>query len=59
MVGDSLEADIAPAVALGMHAVWVDELDGGLPSGTAVTPHRTVRVISELIEGSRIATERS
>ena len=24
MVGDSLEADIAPAVALGMHAVWVD-----------------------------------
>jgi putative hydrolase of the HAD superfamily len=24
MVGDSLEADIAPAVALGLHAVWVD-----------------------------------
>jgi FMN phosphatase YigB (HAD superfamily) len=50
MVGDSLEADIAPAVALGMHAVWVDEAAAGLPAGVAVKPHRIVRVISELVE---------
>lgn len=50
MVGDSLEADIAPAVALGMHAVWVDETGDGLPANAVVTPHRVVRVISELVE---------
>jgi putative hydrolase of the HAD superfamily len=49
MVGDSLEADIAPAVALGMHAVWVDETGGGLPAGAAAAPHRIVRAIDELI----------
>jgi putative hydrolase of the HAD superfamily len=48
MVGDSLEADIAPAVALGMHAVWVDELGDGLPEGAATQPHRIVRAITEL-----------
>lgn len=49
MVGDSLEADIAPAVALGMHAVWVDEAGAGFPSNAAATPHRVVRAISELV----------
>jgi putative hydrolase of the HAD superfamily len=49
MVGNSLEADIAPAVALGMHAVWVDELGDGLPEGAPARPHRVVRSISELL----------
>jgi putative hydrolase of the HAD superfamily len=49
MVGDSLEADIAPAVALGMHAVWVDELGDGVPDVAVVRPHRIVRAISELL----------
>jgi putative hydrolase of the HAD superfamily len=49
MVGDSLEADIAPAVALGMHAVWVDELGDGVPDAAAVRPHRIVRAIRELL----------
>ncbi len=49
MVGDSLEADIAPAIALGMHAVWVDEIGDGLPEGAAVQPHRIVRAIRELL----------
>jgi putative hydrolase of the HAD superfamily len=49
MVGDSLEADIAPAVALGMHGIWVDEFGQGLPDGAAARPHRIVRAITELV----------
>ncbi len=49
MVGDSLEADIAPALGLGLHTVWVDEAGDGLPSDTPVEPHRIVRAITELI----------
>ena len=48
MVGDNLEADIAPAVALGMHAVWVDEEGMGVPATAPVRPHRVVRGIREL-----------
>jgi putative hydrolase of the HAD superfamily len=48
MIGDSLEADIAPALALGMHAVWVDTDGAGLPANAAAQPHRIVRAISEL-----------
>ncbi len=48
MVGDSLEADIAPAVALGMHAVWVDSERSGLPSAPPAQPHRIVQAIREL-----------
>jgi|CXWL01.1.fsa_nt_gi putative hydrolase of the HAD superfamily len=50
MVGDSLEADIAPAVALGMHAVWVDETGAGLPTSAVVAPDRIVQGISELLD---------
>jgi putative hydrolase of the HAD superfamily len=49
MVGDSLEADIAPALALGMHAVWVDVEGTGLPQGAPVRPHRIVQAITELV----------
>ena len=49
MVGDSLEADIAPAVALGLHSVWVDEARDGLPDDAPVQPHRIVKLISELV----------
>jgi putative hydrolase of the HAD superfamily len=49
MVGDDLDADIAPALALGMHAVWVDAEGAGLPGESAVRPHRTVRAIAELL----------
>ena len=47
MVGDSLEADIAPALTLGMHAVWVNADGRELPSG--VQPNRIVRAIRELV----------
>ena len=49
MVGDSLEADIAPALALGMHAVWVDVEGEGLPEDAPVRPQRVVRGIHELL----------
>ena len=49
MVGDSLEVDIAPALSLGMHAVWVDGAGLGLPEGAPVRPHRVVQAISELV----------
>ena len=49
MVGDNLEVDIAPAVALGMHAVWVDEAGAGVPDGAPARPHRVVRAIRELV----------
>ncbi len=48
MVGDSLAADIAPAVQLGLHAVWVDETGDGLPADAPVEPHRIIRAITEL-----------
>jgi putative hydrolase of the HAD superfamily len=49
MVGDNLEADIAPAVALGMHAVWIDEAGIGVPSDFAAPPHRTIGHVRELL----------
>jgi len=54
MVGDSLEADIAPAVELGLHAVWVDpSTDAPVETlrgwGGGVRPHRIVRRIAELL----------
>lgn len=49
MIGDSLEADIAPAVSLGLHAVWVDAEGRGLPAEAGVRPHRIIRAIRELL----------
>jgi putative hydrolase of the HAD superfamily len=49
MIGDSLDVDIAPAVALGMHAVWVDAAGEGLPQDAPARPHRIVRTIRELL----------
>ena len=49
MVGDDLDADILPAVALGLHAVWVDEAGAGLPDDAPARPDRIIRLISELL----------
>jgi putative hydrolase of the HAD superfamily len=51
MVGDSLEADIATPVRLGMHTVWVDGEGTGLPESAVAQPHRIVRVVRELVNG--------
>lgn len=50
MIGDNLEADIAPAVSLGLHAVWVDAERAGLPADAPAQPHRIVQAISELVQ---------
>ena len=49
MVGDSLTADIAPALALGLHAVWVDEAGDGLHADAPTRHDRIIRLISELL----------
>ena len=48
MVGDSLEADIAPALALGMHAVWIPDEPGREPPA-GVRPHRVIPHIGALL----------
>ena len=50
MVGDSLRADIEPAHRLGLHTVWIDGDESGLPPASAVQPHRIVGSITELFE---------
>jgi putative hydrolase of the HAD superfamily len=49
MVGDSLEADIAGAHTVGLHAIWIDEKGEGVPADAPVRPHRIVRTIAELV----------
>ena len=49
MVGDSLEADIAGALPLGLHTIWIDEVGDGLPADAPAQPHRVIRAISELL----------
>lgn len=50
VVGDNLDWDIAPALELGMTAVWVDHASRGLPARSDVRPSRTVAAFAELIE---------
>ena len=49
MVGNDLVNDIAPAIALGLQAVWVDWARGGLPADAPARPHRIVGEIAELV----------
>ncbi|MEX2247509.1 MAG: HAD family hydrolase [Dehalococcoidia bacterium] len=49
MVGDSLEADIATPVRLGMHAIWIDAEGAGLPADAEVRPDRIVKSVTELL----------
>ncbi len=50
MVGDNLTADIKGAQAVGIHAVWNNYANRGLPEHLGVTPDRTITHISELAE---------
>lgn len=47
--GDNLEWDIAPAIAMGMTAIWVDHAGRGLPADARVRPSRTIAALRELI----------
>lgn len=51
MVGDNLSADVAGAQAVGVHAVWVDHREAGLPEGAPAAPDRRVTAIAELEPG--------
>ena len=49
MVGDNLEADILGAQQVGIHAVWMDAGEAGLPEGSTIRPDRIVHSLSELL----------
>jgi putative hydrolase of the HAD superfamily len=49
MVGDSLVYDIAPALSLGMDAVWIDGQQSGLAPDATCRPSRTVSMLSEIL----------
>jgi len=49
MIGDSLTFDIAPAVELGIEAIWVDNTGKGLPESALCKPNRIVRNIADVL----------
>ncbi|MEX2031859.1 MAG: HAD family hydrolase, partial [Dehalococcoidia bacterium] len=49
-VGDHLEWDVAAPQRLGFAGIWVDYGGTGLPPGHTARPHRTLRVVSELLD---------
>jgi len=50
MVGDNLTADIKGAQSVGIHAVWNDHGNRGLPAHLGVTPDRTITHIEQVAE---------
>jgi putative hydrolase of the HAD superfamily len=49
MVGDHLEWEVAAPQRLGIHAIWYDGEDTGLPAGASVRPDRIIRSLAELV----------
>jgi putative hydrolase of the HAD superfamily len=49
MVGDSLVFDIAPAIDLGMNAIWIDRRQTELPPDAPYRPNRTISSLAELL----------
>jgi putative hydrolase of the HAD superfamily len=52
MAGDHLEFDVDAPQRLGLYGVWIDREGHGLPAGSSVRPHRIVRSLRELVDGS-------
>lgn len=50
MVGDSLIYDVEPALELGMHGVWMDFAETGLPQSPCCIPSRIVSSLAGLLE---------
>ncbi len=50
MIGDSLTFDIAPAVGLGMQAIWVDQAGAGLPKDAPCKPTRIIRTLADIAD---------
>ena len=51
MVGDNLEWEVIAPQKLGIHAIWHDLVGEGVPSHSAAKPDRTIRTLTELLEG--------
>ena len=51
IVGDNLEWEVAAPQKLGIHAIWCDAYETGLPEGGAVMPDRIIRSLTELAPG--------
>jgi putative hydrolase of the HAD superfamily len=51
MIGDSLEADIATPLRLGMRTFWIDVEGVGLAPDAAVRPHTNLRSVGGKLEG--------
>jgi len=49
MIGDSLVYDIAPALSLGMNAVWIDGQQSGIAPDATCRPSRTISALSEIL----------
>ena len=49
MVGDNLEWEVAAPQRLGIHAIWVDGIGDGVPSGSTIRPDRIIRAVAELL----------
>lgn len=51
MIGDDINRDIGGAMQLGIHGIWVDWRQNGLPPGIPVTPDRIIHTFAELLVG--------
>lgn len=49
MVGDNLEWEVVAPQRLGIHAIWHDVLDRGIPAGSDIRPDRIIRSLMELL----------
>jgi putative hydrolase of the HAD superfamily len=49
MIGDNLEWEVEAPQRLGIYSVWMDVHGDGLPAGSAITPDRIIRSLSELL----------
>lgn len=55
MIGDSLKSDVAPSVAAGMHAIWIEAHNWALESKAEI-PHERMYKFSSLLEAARYLT---
>jgi putative hydrolase of the HAD superfamily len=53
MVGDNLEWEVVAPQRLGIHAIWYDPTDAGVPPGSTARPDRTIRTLSELLSAGQ------
>ncbi len=56
MIGDSLKSDVAPSVAAGMHAIWIEAHNWALEASAEMPAERMYK-FSSLLEASRYLTD--